>query len=42
MSVYSGFTLKSQETAYNSTIYNILCLLQFKLTKSLKGGKVVT
>ena len=39
MSVYSGFALRSQETNYNRALYNMLCILQLKVAKSLKGGK---
>ncbi len=38
MSVYSGFASRSQEASYNRSLYNMLCLLQLKVTKSLKGG----
>lgn len=38
MSVYSGFASRIQETTYNHAVYNMLCLLQLKVAKSLKGG----
>ena len=39
MSIYSGFALRSQETAYNKAVYNLLCLLQLKVFKTLNNGK---
>lgn len=38
MSVYSGFATRSQETAYNKTLYNMICLLQYKITKQYNQG----
>ena len=38
MSVYSGFASRTQETNYNRYLYNTLCLLQLKVTSSLRGG----
>ncbi len=38
MSVYSGFAVRTQEASYNRTLYNLLCLLQLKVVKSLRGG----
>lgn len=38
MSVYSGFVSRSQESSYNKSLYNLICLLQLKISKSLNGG----
>lgn len=38
MSVHSGFVTRSQENTYNHAVYNLLCLLQLKVAKTLKGG----
>ena len=38
MSVYSGFAVRSQESNYNKTLYNMICLLQYRLTKSFNNG----
>ena len=38
MSVYSGFVSRSLETSYNRAVSNMLCLLQLKVAKTLKGG----
>lgn len=38
MSVYSGFAFRRQEESYNKILYNLLCLLQHRVVKALKGG----
>ncbi len=38
MSVYSGFVSRSQEASYNRALYNVLCLLQLKVVRGMKGG----
>ena len=39
MSVYSGFSTRTQETLYNRTLYQLLYLLQYRLQKFYKQGK---
>lgn len=38
MSVYSGFVTRLQENSYNRAVYNMMCLLQMKVSKSYKQG----
>lgn len=38
MSVYGGFVSRTQEGSYNRSLYNLLCLLQLKITHSLRNG----
>lgn len=38
MSVYSGFATRSQEDSYNRNIYNLLCLLQIRIVRSIRKG----
>jgi len=37
MSVYNGFSTRLQETGYTKTLYNLLFLLQMKITKTTRN-----
>lgn len=37
MSIYSGFGQRQQETIYNKAIYNLLYLMQLKISRNNKG-----
>lgn len=39
MSVYSGFSTRNLETHYNKAIYNIIYLMQLKISRNNKQGK---
>ena len=41
MSVYSGFVARAVEGSYNRALYNVLCLLQLRVARSLRGGSCV-
>lgn len=40
MSVYNGFSTRSQELVYAKALYNTLFLLQLRIYKLFKGGKL--
>ncbi len=40
MSVYSGFATRALEGNYNKTLYNMLFVLQTRITRGLKNGIV--
>ena len=39
MSVYNGFSTRSQELVYAKALYNTIFLLQLRIYKLFKGGK---
>ena len=39
MSVYNGFSSRSQELVYNKALYNTVFLLQLRISKLFKGDK---
>ena len=41
MSVYSGFGTRQQESTYSKALYNTLFLLQLRIYKLFKGGKLL-
>lgn len=41
MSIYSGFGTRSQETHYNKAIYNLLYLMQLKISRNNKSGELL-
>ena len=40
MSVYAGFASRHLETRYNKALYNTIFLLQLRISKLFKGGKL--
>lgn len=40
MSVYNGFGTRMQETAYNKTLYNLIFLLQLRITKESRNEPI--
>ena len=39
MSIYSGFGTRQQETNYNKAVYNLLYLMQLKISRNNKSCK---
>ena len=42
MSVYSGFATRQLEETYFKTLYNMVYLMQLRLLKLFKNGKLLT
>lgn len=40
MSIYNGFGTRQQETAYNKALYNILYLMQLKISRNNKNCNI--
>jgi hypothetical protein len=41
MSIYSGFGTRQQETNYNKAVYNLLYLMQLKISRNNKSCKQI-
>ena len=39
MSIYGGFGTRQQETVYNKAVYNLLYLMQLKISRNNKRRK---
>ena len=39
MSIYGGFGTRAQETTYNKAVYNLLYLMQLKISRNNKQRK---
>jgi len=42
MSIYGGFGTRVQETNYNKAIYNLLYLMQLKISRNSKSRKRIS
>ena len=40
MSIYNGFGTRQQEATYTKALYNTIFLLQLRIFKLFKGGKI--